>query len=147
MAVRDVFKVGRKTFLNPSAWIDLEGLIAQNKTIVDIVKGMSTPPGAGAPETFEDAFKRQGLTEQDVKEGIITYRTMAFGFLVLALGSLLYAGYLMLRHGSFLGTFLSLAVGALFSAQAFKYDFWSLQMRKRQLGLTFADWKRQYLGI
>jgi hypothetical protein len=60
---------------------------------------------------------------------------------------LFYSFFLLFHHTAFLGWFLGMATSALFFAQAFKYDFWSLQMRRRKLGLTFQDWKKSILGI
>ena len=66
MAVRDIFKVSRKTFFNPTSWIDLEALIYQNKTIWSVLKGLFTKPAVERTETFEEAMKRQDMTEADV---------------------------------------------------------------------------------
>jgi hypothetical protein len=146
MAVKDVFKFSWKTFINPAAWIGYNGLVEQNKAIYGILTNLKTVPQPGVSETFEEAMKRQGLTEKDLQEGISTYSALALVFLMLGLAALAYAIYLLGRYGSLLGTLLGVVVAAMFAAQAFKYDFWALQMRKRTLGLTFEDWKRNYLG-
>lgn len=147
MPIRDIFKINRKTFFNPSGWIDLNALIYQNQILVSILGLLFAKPGAPtAGETFEDAMRRQGVTEKDIADGISTYRALAVVFLLLGVVTFLYAGYLIFQHTSLTGCLLALVVAALFGAQAFKYDFWAFQMRSRRLGLTFADWKRQYLG-
>ena len=146
MAIKDAFKVSRKTFFNPTAWLNLNALKMHNKMIWDVLKNLFTKPVPGTAVSFEEAMKQQGLTEKDIADGISTYRALAVVFLVLALASLAYAVYLVFYHGSLTGCLLSLAVTALLASQVFKYDFWALQMRRRHLGLTFADWKRQYLG-
>ncbi len=146
MAVRDIFKVTRKTFFNPAAWMDYDALVAQNKTIWAIISGIIRRRPPGEPETFEQLVQRQGLTEKNIEDAAGTYRALAFVFLLLAVSSLSYAIFLVFNKGSLTGCILALAVMALFGAQMFKYDFWALQMRRRQLGLTFQDWKRQYLG-
>lgn len=146
MAVRDIFKVSRKTFFNPTAWFNYEALETQNKVIWSIVSLVFVKPKADTVETFEEAVTRQKLTDKDIKEGIGTYRALALVFILFSLAALGYAIYLVARYGSLTGCLLSLAVMALFAAQSFKYDFWALQMSRRQLGLTFSDWKRHYLG-
>ncbi len=150
MAIRDevrkIFKISRKTFLYPSAWIDLNGLINQNSYLYTTLKNTFSAPTGDKPETFEEVVKRQGLTEKDLKEGAATYRALAIVFVILGLISLVYAFKLILNSSSILGMILGLAVTALFLAQAFRYDFWALQMRERRLGLTFQDWKKHYLG-
>lgn len=146
MAIRDIFKVNLKTFLNPSAWIDLGGLISQNQSLYKVLKTSFTAEAPAKPESFEEAMKKRGLTEKDVQEGAATYRALAFVFFILGLGSMFYAGLLIIRHSSFLGMVLGLAVTGLLFSEAFRYDFWALQMRQRRLGMTFEDWKRHYLG-
>lgn len=144
--VRKIFKISRKTFLYPSAWIDLNGLISQNVSLYSILKSTFTAQTADKPETFEEVVKRQGLTEKDINEGASTYRALAIVFFILGLISAVYAVKLIIKSGSFFGMILGLAVTGLFLAQAFRYDFWALQMRQRRLGLTFQDWKQHYLG-
>lgn len=146
MAIRDIFKVSRKTFLNPSAWINLNGLIDQNSSLYNILKNTFTTPTADKPETFEEVVKRRGLTEKDLQDGASTYRALAVVFFLMGLIGLVYAVNLIIKQGAFLGMVLALAVTGLLLAQAFRYDFWALQMRQRRLGMTFEDWKRQYLG-
>ena len=146
MAVRDAFKFSWKTFFNPSAWIDYSGLVSQNKAIATVLTNLKAVPAAGTPETFEEAVQRQGLTEKDLQDGIASYRALALVFFLLAAFSFVYAAYLIIVYRTVLGMTLGLVVASLFFSQAFKYDFWALQMRKRTLGLTFEDWKRNYLG-
>lgn len=146
MAVRDIFKINRKTFFNPSGWIDYPSLKGNTKMLYGILKTTFTVPTSIASETFEESVKRQGLTEKDIADGIGSYRALALVFVILALAAIAYAAYLMYYHATFTGLMLSLVVSALCFSQAFKYDFWAMQMSKRKLGLTFVDWKRQYLG-
>jgi len=147
MAVRDIFKVNRKTFFNPTAWIGLESLIAFNRMFKNIFSTMfTTPPAPAKEQTFEESMKQFGLTESDVKDGAGTYQALAIIFGIMGLAALIYGLYLLFFYRSFTGTLLSIAVTSFMFAQAFRFDFWSLQMRKRKLGLTFDDWKRHYFG-
>lgn len=146
MAIRDIFKVNRKTFIDFGAWIGLESIIAQSKMIWGILRGAAAVPPPGASESFEDAVKRQGLTEKDINDGERTYRLFAIMFFVLGMIALAYGIFILVHHQSYSGLVLAAVSSALLFSQAFKYDFWSLQMRRRHLGLTYADWKRYYLG-
>jgi hypothetical protein len=145
MAIRDIFKVSRKTFFNPTAWIGTESISAQNNVLWGVIKNITTAPAPATGESFEEAVKRQGLTEKDIHDGMLSYRALAVVFSLLGLGSFIYGVYLVFHFVSIAGFILAFSVSALFFAQAFRYDFWSLQMRRRHLGLTFADWKSQYL--
>jgi hypothetical protein len=146
MAVRDIFKFTRKTFFNPTAWMDWNRLAEQNSYFFNVLKNIFSPDQPQTQRSFEEAMQEYGLTEADVADGIATYRTLAFVFLVFGLCAFFYAIYLVFRYSSVTGSILAIAVAALLFTQSFKYDFWALQMRRRHLGLTFADWKRQYLG-
>lgn len=145
MAVNDIFKVTRKTFFNPKAWVDADALAYQHNTIVGVLRSLFTRATPGATESFDEAMKRQGLTEKDIKDGIATYRAIAIVFLLFGVALIAYSIYLLL-HVSLLGFILAFAASALFLSQAFQYDFWAMQMRERKLGLTLADWKRYYFG-
>ncbi len=146
MAVRDLFKINRKTFFNPSAWIDYPSLKNNTLMLYGVLKNTFTVPKPTTSETFEESVKRRGLSDKDIADGIGTYQGLAWVFVILAVAALVYAGYLMYYYSTITGMILSIVVSALCLSQAFKYDFWALQMRRRKLGLTFSDWKRQYLG-
>ena len=146
MALRDVFKISWKTFVNPIGWLDYDALKRQNQLLYGIIKPAMTADKPGEPETFEQAMERLGLSEAEVAEGERRYRRFALLFAVCGLFVFYYAFYLVFRYLSFPGLILGLAVATLFFTYAFKYDFWSLQMRRRKLGLTFADWKLSYLS-
>lgn len=146
MPIRDIFKVKVSTFLNPSGWLDLDSLIASNRTLWEVLRGLFTMPKATQEETFEQAMTRFGLTEKDVQERITTYKRFVLIFFALGMLLFFYSFYLLFRHATFLGWLLGLAVSTLFLAQAFRYDFWAFQLKRRKLGATFAEWKRSILG-
>lgn len=146
MAIRDIFKVSRKTFINPSAWIDLDALKTQNQMVWGALKSLFSTPVPVREETFEQAVKRLGLTEDDIQTSISRYRTYALLFVGLALLVFIYAFFLLFYYGYLLAWLLAMAVCGLFLAQAFRFDFWAFQMRKRRLGITFNEWKQSILG-
>ena len=146
MAIRDIFKISRKTFFNPSGWIDVESLKFQNDTIWSILKSLFTRVKPERIESFEEAMKRLNLTEADVKKSISSYRWYAFIFLILGLLVFFYAFYLLFTFFTILGFVLALAASGVFLSQAFKYDFWAFQMKSRRLGITFEEWKSHLLG-
>jgi len=146
MAIRDFFKVSRRTFVNPTAWVDFNALKYQNQTIWTILRSLFSTPRPTRQESFHQAMQRLHMSEEDVRFGATNYRIFAMIFFIVALIVLFYSFFLLFQHGSFFGWFLGLSVSALFCSQAFKYDFWALQMRRRQLGLSFDDWKQSILG-
>jgi intracellular multiplication protein IcmV len=146
MAIRQIFKVSRKTFFNPSAWLDFDALKAQNKAMWGILKTLFIIPKPTGEETFEQAMQRQGLSETDIQVTINNYRWYTWLFLFLGVVVFVFAFYLLFYHGTLHGWLLAMAASALFFSQAFKYDFWAFQIRKRKLGCTFAEWKHDRFG-
>jgi hypothetical protein len=146
MAVRDFFKFSRKTFIDPTGWIDLDKLKVQNRTLWDVLSALFSIPKPVQEETFEEAINRLGLTEADVDGIRKNYRTYAFLFLMIGLITFFYTFYILFAYASYTGFIIGMAVAALFFSQAFRYDFWSFQIRRRQLGATFTEWKNSILG-
>jgi intracellular multiplication protein IcmV len=146
MAVRDIFKVSWKTFFNPAGWIDYEGLKRQNKILYSMLRGLFVRGEPARVETFEEAKARLNLTEEDIQKTATTYRLYALIFLLLGIAIFGYAFFLLFSAGTIMGWLLGLAVSGLFSAQAFRYDFWAFQLIRRQLGATFKEWKQHFLG-
>lgn len=146
MAIRDMLRVSRKTFLNPSGWLDFQGLRNNTAMIVSVLRTLFTTPKPLREETFEQSMARLHLTETDVSTIAINYRQYALFFLVLGFLGFIYSFFILFLYWSFLGWLLGMGMTALFISQAFKYDFWSLQMRRRKLGLTYGDWKTSVFG-
>lgn len=142
MALKDVFKVSRKTFLDPKAWVDYDGVKRSFSLTWAIVGGLFAPPVVKeeGKETFEEAIARFGLTEAEIQEKANNY--LMFSLIFVACGSvaLLFSFYLLFYIGTFLGFILGFAVVLLFSAQAFRYHFWYFQIKCRKLGCTFEEW-------
>lgn len=147
MAIRDIVKISRKTFFNPSAWIDLSSLKLMNRTIVDVVKNLFQVEQPERTETFEQAMERLKLTEDQVQFGATNFRIYALIFLLLGLLVFFYTFYILFKYKAFYSWLLGMATAALFFSQAFKYDFWSLQMRQRKLGITGKEWLDFVLGV
>jgi intracellular multiplication protein IcmV len=146
MALKDILKISRKTFFNPSGWLGYNELKSNTQSVWSIVKGLFVKAEPTRTETFEQAMVRLKLTEVDVANRTTLYKRFALFFLVCALLVFGYAWYLVFSKGSITGFMLAFAASALFSGQAFQYDFWAFQMRRRKLGATVNEWKQQYLG-
>jgi hypothetical protein len=146
MAIREVFKVSRKTFFNPSAWIDVGFLKYQNGIMKSTLTGLFSTDKPEHEETFAAAVKRLHLSEKSIKNTTRTFRLYALIFALCGFIIFFYSFYLLFRYTSITGWLLGLAASGLFFSQAFKFDFWAFQMRKRKLGATFEEWKQDILG-
>ncbi|MFZ2314935.1 MAG: type IVB secretion system protein IcmV [Gammaproteobacteria bacterium] len=145
MAIKDVLKVSRKTFFNPSGWIDAEAIKNNNSAIFTVLKNLFRKDKPVREETFEQAMERMGVTEAEVNGIEVNYRTYSLIFLVCGFLVFGYSLYLLFSLHTFSGWLLATAAMALFFAQAFRYDFWAFQIKQRKLGCTFAEWKQYRL--
>lgn len=146
MALSRIFKISRKTFVNPKGWIDYDSLKDQNRTIGTALRSLFSKDAPERQESFAEAKERLNLSDEDVDLAMKNYRLYAMVFMGLGALAFFYGFYLLFRYVSILDWAIGMGVAALFLAQAFRYDFWSLQMRRRTLGLTFDDWKKAILG-
>jgi len=144
--IKDIFTVNRKTFFNPTRWLDVESIRATTLTIYNVLRSMWVVPEAGGAESFEDALKRLDLSEEEVAKRITSYRYYALIFVLAGFLSFFYGFYLIFRFHTFAGWLITTGMAALFFAQAFQYDFWAFQMSRRQLGLSFSQYKSYLLN-
>src|SRR5438477_12499510 len=95
MAIRDIFRLSRKTFFNPAGWIDFDLLKEHNRTIFDVLRNAFVPPQPEREETFEEAMARLKLTKADLVKRIKTYRQYTLFFACLGLLCSIYAFFLI----------------------------------------------------
>lgn len=146
MALRDILKITRKTFVNPTGWLDVDTIRVRNRTLWNALSSVFRLPTAERSETYEEAMKRLNVTDAEVQQRAQTYRLYAWGFFLLGLLVFFYSFYLLFSIFTFSGFLLGLCASAAFFSQAFRFDFWSFQMRRRKLGATFEEWKSSILG-
>lgn len=144
--LKNIFSVNRKTFLNPTAWLGVSGIAAQNNTLLGILKPMFSKQQPVAEETFDSALQRWELTDADLEAGITQYTRYALLFAICGLISLLYGFYLLFRYHTFAGWLLAMGMVGLFVSQAYKYDFWAMQMKRRTLGLSLDQYIEYRFG-
>lgn len=142
MAIKDVFKVSRKTFFNPRSWLGYDQLKSNTQLVWSVIKDLITPAKADITETFEEAMHRLNVTEADLNNKAQVFFSYAILFVLFAAISLLFGCYYLFHHKALLGCLLSLAVTALFLSQAFRYHFWYFQIKHRKLGCSFEEWRR-----
>ena len=146
MALKDVFKISRKTFFDPAGWLGANELSGYNRVIKDTLKTTFSTPRPEREETFDAALQRLNVTEADLQKTAELYRIYTFFFLLLSVGSFLTGFYYLFEYGTVAGWILALVVSALFAAQTFRFDFWYFQIKHRKLGCTFQEWWSSKLG-
>jgi intracellular multiplication protein IcmV len=147
MAIKDIFKISRKTFFNPTAWLGWNELSGYNRVIGSTLKTTFTSSETQRTETFEQALQRLQVTDAELQETTKRYRLYALFFLILALGSLLAGFYYLFVYKTLAGWVLATAVALLFGSHAFRFDFWYFQIKQRKLGCTVSEWWRNKVGM
>lgn len=143
MAAKDVFKVSFKTFFNPVAWLNVREIQNNTRIIKDIVKDtFKKPEQTTVVETFDEAMKRQNLTEDDVQQTASSFALFRIIFASLTIASFLSSFYFLIHYHTVAGWILALAVTAIFASQAFRFSFLLFQIKQRRLGCTFQEWWR-----
>lgn len=140
MAIKDIFKVSRKTFLSPTAWLGLNQLRAYTREVTEILKAAYAPAKPRREETFENAMKRQHLTEVDLVRIASRYRWYSALFIVLSFLTFIVSFYYLFHHETISGWILCWAVIIILLGQAFRYSFWRFQIVHRKLGCTIKEW-------
>lgn len=142
MAIRDAFKITRKTFFNPSGWIGFNELRTYARIIGANIKDLRTLPQPEHTETFTEAMQRLNVTEEDVKATGDRYLLYSVFFVALAAFAFAIGFVFLLGVGTFAAFILALACMTILLACAFRYHFWYFQIKHRKLGCTFDEWWR-----
>ena len=140
MPVKDVFKVTRKTFFNPSAWFG-DTVTVNSKVTWELTRNLfKTPTQPEFTETFAEAMARLGVTMEEVQKRGQRFFYYALLFLLCAVGTIAYGIYLVISVGTLSGLVIAVVCAAMFGAQAFRFHFWYFQIKHQKLGCTFEEW-------
>jgi intracellular multiplication protein IcmV len=142
MAVKDAFKITRKTFFNPLGWIGYRELKAHSGIIWASLKDTLTPAQPTRTETFTEAMQRLDLKEEDVHKTSNRYLAYAIMFVGIAALAFTAAFVFLIGYHSISAFILALACTAILLTYGFRYHFWHFQIKHRKLGCTFQDWWR-----
>jgi intracellular multiplication protein IcmV len=144
MAVKDVLKVSRKTFFNPKGWLGYDTLKESTQGFLGIMRGVfkqKPPLAADQAETFNEAVARLNLTEKNIEDLKFTYFSYALLFFLMAIGILVYSGWLLM-HLYIYSFLIGLAIVVFLLGQTFRFHFLYFQIKHRKLGCTFEEWKK-----
>jgi intracellular multiplication protein IcmV len=142
MAVRDAFKITRKTFFNPLGWLGYNELKNNSKIIWSTVKKIGEVEEPTRTETFEEATQRFELTEVEVKQ--ISENYLMYAIILVILAAFAFGGgvVFLIAYGKFSAFILATACTAILLSYAISFHFWHFQIKHRKLGCTFAEWWR-----
>ncbi len=142
MAIRDAFKITRKTFFNPLGWLNYNEIKSYTKIIWANLRGISTVPEAERTETFNQAMQRFGATDADIKQLSETY--LLYTIFLVIFAALAFAGafVFLIAYGKLAAFILALVCSGILLCYAFRFHFWHFQIKHRKLGCTLAEWWR-----
>lgn len=141
MAIRDAFKISRKTFFNPLGWVGYNELKTYSRIIWGNLKDVGTIEKPERTETFEEAMQRFDITETDLNRISETYLLYAIFFVIIAAFAFVGGFIFLIGYGRFAGFILAMACVAILLSYAFRFHFWHFQIKHRKLGCTFAEWR------
>lgn len=90
-------------------------------------------------ESFDAAAKRLQLTDENLQSRQRTFFAIALFMIVVMVTALLATIYLGIT-GHFRPGLIALAVTFVSAGLAFRYHFWSYQLKQRKLGCTVSEW-------
>ena len=128
-----------KTFLNVPRWIGVDQLSAAGSSIKSLFYSLTTIKKPQFEETFEEAVKRMGLSEEDLAIKQKNCLIISIIYLLSALGMLIYS-YILFAKGFFLATVSAVSLSVLLSSFFFREHFWYTQIKNKKLGYTFKEW-------
>jgi intracellular multiplication protein IcmV len=143
MKNKSEFKIVRvlSRIFNFRAWADWDRVKSFTRYLGYGVQRMVVPDSPIATESFKEAMKRLGLSEEDllVKQKALLRLSRLMVFVAGVI--LIYAGY-HLVYGGLKAAIISLVVMMISLVLAFRYHFWYYQMKTHKLGCTFNQWYR-----
>ena len=122
-------------------WIAADEIVTNSKTVANAYLGLfEKEPGIKHKETFAEAMQRLRLTEDMLQKKRNGFLYFSLFYLILALGLISYAFYLLINKAILLAFFVSFILGILILCYAYRENFWYMQISKRKLGCTFKEW-------
>lgn len=142
---RRAFTWAFKPFVNIFDWVGLRNIATQARFIGSSAKTYFVPRKAEHPEKFNEAVKRLHLSEDDLLQKQNNFLKLAIIFAVIGVLIVIYSIYVA-WFGYFSSFLLTLTVGILAFACAFRYHFWWFQVKQRKLGCTIKEWLASGFG-
>lgn len=133
-----------KPLIDFRPWLGTQTIHRDSKQIGDAIKTLYQSRKPKNRETFEEAYRRMGLTEATLHERKTTFLRFARFFVLCAAITFAYTIFLCMQH-SWHAVFLSLVITLFLFSMSFRYHFWWYQMTSRKLGCSLTEWLKKGL--
>lgn len=144
MGLKNTIKKGLFSGYNVKKWVGLDEVKRSGRTIKNLYSDLygseAKSAQSKAPQSFEQAVKQYGLTEQDIQKRMKTHLIVAICCFIAIFPVFIYALYLFFAKVMILPGFVALMVSFLLSAYAFREHFNYFQMKQRRLGCSVKEW-------
>lgn len=133
-------KVGGMIFnLQYKEWLDLRGLSITTGYFIRQCKQLFFYKSSKRVESFEEARLRLELTPEELLAQSQRFSFLALFF--LGMSFLIFCYFLwMALSGSLMSAGMSFSLMIYSLTVAFRYHFWSFQIRQQKLGCTLGEW-------
>jgi len=125
-------------------WVGVDSLKTDTKMLRNIFKGVfkksRSPSSEAKSQSFEDAMRKYGVDEAELKTRMRNAKAIVAFCLLAAVIVFGYFLYFVAFFSQYLSGFVCLTLMALLIAYAFREHFNLFQMRQRRLGCTVQEW-------
>lgn len=125
-------------------WLDWDRIKSFTLALGNGIKSLFLPEQAAKDESFKEAATKLKLTDADLTIKQNALWRLSIIMVAAAALILMYTGY-QLFYGTYKAAIVSFVVMLIALVLAFRYHFWSFQIRERKLGCTVKEWYRQGL--
>ena len=128
-----------KTVADVPAWMSLNQIKQQTKSLSQWLKPIFTPRKITHTADFEQMIKRFNLSEKDLKDIMHRFIQYCIFYIIIGILCIAYALYLFLQTHLIAG-FITVLVSILVFLKAFSAHFWYFEIKHRKLGCTIQEW-------
>jgi len=136
-----------KSFVDVKTWVSYDEIKTNTKSIYGLFARFfsSKVNKTIYKETFEEAILRLNLTEEQVNDRKKIFLYSALIYLSVALILIAYALYLAINSHILLAIF-TLILTTFITTLAYREHLWYMQISKKKLGCSFAEWLEFVFG-
>lgn len=129
-----------KSLVNVKAWVGWRSLSTNGRYVASLYSKLLTAPTVSpVKETFEEAQKKYGYTEEFLAQQLQQFRFAARLYLVVFCGGLLYLAWLCF-YKYYMGAIVMVPMNFMLFSFYFRESFWAMQIERRRLGMSAIDW-------
>ncbi len=134
-------------FFKPREWSDWDRSKSIARFFLEMIERFFVvrPQSEEKAETFDNAVAKYNLDEASLKAKAQGLERLSYSLVAVGVFLFFYAIY-QLFYGSTRGMLIAVAETGIALVLAFRYHFWSFQIKSRKLGCSFKEWLDSFSG-